>query len=251
MNNNPDKFPEDVMKIEREFIDDYDKMNLFLEFFEKIKEILFNKKEVGVKEINFLHNIPETVKILPFTYSLDINQMQYLLIINDSSQLSIDQEELNDIQNLFTENKSHDGIIIVWNDDKLSSFKIYKDEIYLPIQEIRTKIKKKIQSLKDLIDEEINYRKRFLNVLDTHIERVDDKHQPDINQEFKKELLRSYNYFLSRPFRELKRNIMQKLKIESLNFISELFFKFIKTEISKERLKKKLLKLIIEEGNFD
>ena len=235
------------MKIENIFLDDYDKMNLFLEFFERIKEILFKRREISIREINFIKNIPETKNILPFTYCLEINQKQYLLIINDDPQAGITKEELIDYQNLFTNSKSQDGIIIVWNDNELSSIKLYKDEIYFPFQNILEIFQQKVQSLEHLIDDEISYRKRFLNVIDTQLEQIKKSKAPNLKEDFNSELSQSFEYFKSRPFREPKISIMHKIKKKEIDPIIYLFSDFISNKIDKEKFGKDYMKIIMGE----
>ncbi|GAH95159.1 unnamed protein product, partial [marine sediment metagenome] len=78
----------------------------------------------------------------------------------DMTQPRINEEELQEYRNLFTESKNEDGLIIIWNDDDLSSFKLYKDKIYSPIEKF------KVKPLTQLLDKEIKFRKRFIDLIE-------------------------------------------------------------------------------------
>ena len=241
------EFPDDLLKIEGKFVNDYDKMNLFLEFFEKIKEIIFKRPEIRIQEVDFQTNLPETSKMLPFTYSLEINQKQYLLIINDNSRPVITRDELEDYQNIFTISKSQDGIIIVWNDERLSSIKIYKDNIYRPFQDIVEDFENKIEPLETKIVNEIHLRKRFITAIKDQLEEIKIAEVPDPEKSFKNELQNSFDYFQNRRFNEPKRKIMQNLIFDDIASISKLFSEYNSEKIEEKQLRDRLIKIIMGE----
>ena len=247
LSEDPDKYPEDLMKIESTFSDDYDRMNLFLEFFERIKELLFSRPEISVREIDFLKNKPETTEILPFTYIIEINQKEYLLIFNDNSESTINEEELKDYQSLFTNSKGQDGIIIIWNDDSLSSFKLYKNKIYSDLQEILKDFE--VESFAKLLDEEINFRHRFMDLIEKQIKQIKKSKAPDPTEQFSPELSDTFEYFKSRRFRGEKSVQMNKLTLYELHPFINLFSDFILEKIDMEELNKSFND-IIGRGGF-
>jgi len=236
MSEDPEKYPEDLMKIESSFSDDYDRMNLFLEFFERIKELLFSRPEISIREIDFLKNKPETTEILTFTYIIEINQKEYLLIFNDNSEPIINEEELKDYQNLFTNSKGQDGIIIIWNDDSLSSFKLYKNKIYSDLQEILKGFQ--VKPLAKLLDEEIYFRSRFVDLIEQQIKKISKSEAPDPIEQFNLDLKDTFEYFKSRGFYTYKKELMNKLNFNEVNPFIKLFSDFILEKIDMEEFDK-------------
>lgn len=242
MSRDPKEFSDDLMKIENRFIDNYEKMNIFLEFFERIKEVLFSREEISIREIEFLQQTPETAEILPFTYSILINQKSYLLIFNDMTQPRINEEELQEYRNLFTESKNEDGLIIIWNDDDLSSFKLYKDKIYSPIEKF------KVKPLTQLLDKEIKFRKRFIDLIEKQIKQIEKAKAPDPIEQFNSDLPDTFEYFKSRRFHTDKREQMDKLNLYELNPFIKIFSDFILEKIDIEEFDKRFNE-IISRGN--
>lgn len=232
MSRDPKEFSDDLMKIENRFIDNYEKMNIFLEFFERIKEVLFSREEISIREIEFLQLTPETAEMLPFTYSILINQKSYLLIFNDMTQPRINEEELQEYRNLFTESKNEDGLIIIWNDDDLSSFKLYKDKIYSPIEKF------KVKPLTQLLDKEIKFRKRFIDLIEKQIKQIEKAKAPDPTEQFSSYLTDTFENFKSKRFHKDKKKQMLKLNHYEINPFVRLFSDFILENIDMEEFDK-------------
>ena len=242
MSEDPEKFPEDLMKIENKFSDDYDRMNLFLEFFERIKELLFSRPEISIREIDFLKKIPKTTEVLPFTYIIEINQKEYLLIFNDNSEPTIIEEELKDYQNLFTNSKGQDGIIIIWNDNSLSSFKLYKNKIYSDLQEILKDFE--VETFAKLLDDEINFRHRFIDLIEKQIKKISKSQAPDPTEQFSSYLTDTFENFISKRFHKDKKKQMLKLNIYDINPFIRLFSNFILEKIDMEEFDKNFNEII-------
>lgn len=248
LSEDPDKYPEDLMKIESTFSDDYDRMNLFLEFFERIKELLFSRPEISIREIDFFKKIPKTTEILPFTYIIEINQKEYLLIFNDNSEPTINEEELKDYQSLFTNSKGQDGIIIIWNDNSLSSFKLYKNKIYSDLQEILKDFE--VETFAKLLDDEINFRHRFIDLIEKQIKKISKSQAPDPTEQFSSYLTDTFENFKSKRFHKDKKKQVLKLNIYDINPFIRLFSNFILEKIDMEEFDKNFNE-IISRGNLN
>ncbi|MBA7526610.1 hypothetical protein ES705_18776 [subsurface metagenome] len=245
-------FPEDIIEFEDLFHNDYEAMNRFISFFKKVLEVFDTFKDVRVKELDLSKIIPETLKPLPFTYIITISSKEYLIFLINESKPFISKEELLDYKNVFTNNPSQVGIIIVWNDSKLSSIKLYRSEIYKDYEEIIEILydKDRLLSLEELLNREIRFRERFSEVTvpppteDSTVVII-----PNLEKELYDNINVSFNHFKTRRFREPKKDIMSTINIEDFEPIYSLFEEFLKEGIEIKEIDEiiKRFKLIKEE----
>ena len=245
-------FPDDISDIESVFLHNYEEMNKFINFFGKVKNLLLKYKDVHIIEINFSRIIPETSEILPFTYIIMINSKEYLIFLKNESKPSLTKEEHSDYKNLFTNNPSQVGIIIVWNNSDLISLKLYRGEIYNPYEGLMEILnsKDRLLPLEKLINREIGFRDKFSKVIvpptsdDIKVISI-----PNLEKELYSNVKDSYNFYKTRKFKEPKRSIMGNIKFEDFEPIFSLVEKFITQGIEIEEIDEiiKLFKLTEEE----
>jgi len=248
----PNNFPDDIIDLESAFLEDYNEMNRFIIFFEKVKRILTSNENIKIIELKLTRILPETSKIFPFSYIISRNSIEYLFFLNNEPEPKLTLEELSDYENLFTKNTSQMGIIIVWNDANLSSVKFYRDEIYKKYEEIIEILndKDRLLSLEELLNTEIGFSERFSEVT-VPPPTEDFKHIVFLNLE--KELIDnindSFDFFKTRRFKEPKKGIMRTINFEDLKPIYSLFEEFMTVGIEIKEIDEiiKRLQLIEEE----
>jgi len=159
-------------------------------------------------------------------------------LINESKP-SISKEELLDYKNVFTNNPSQVGIIIVWNSSKLSSIKLYRGEIYKNYEEIIEILndKDRLLSLEEFLNRETGFRERFSKVtVPPPKEGFKDVIFPNLEKELNENINDSFNYFKARKFREPKKSIMSTIKIEDFKPIYSLFKEFMTESIEIKKM---------------
>ena len=230
MERKPNNFPDDIIDLESAFLEDYSEMNRFIIFFEKVKRILTSNKDIKILELKLTRILPETSKILPFSFIISTNSIEYLFFLNNEPEPKLTVEELSDYENLFTNNSSQVGIIIVWNDANLRSVKFYRDEIYKKYEKIIEILndKDRLLSLKELLNRETWFRERFLEVtVPPPTEDFKAEIIPNLDKELYDNINDSFNYFKNRRFKEPKKGIMSTINIEDFKPIYSLFEEFM------------------------
>ncbi len=252
MSRKGDVFPEDKIEFEDLFHNDYETMNKFISFFKKVLEVLDRFKDVRVKELDLSKIILETHKPLPFTYIITMSSKEYLIFLINEPKPSISKEELLDYKNVFTNNPSQVGIIIVWNDSKLSAIKLYRGELYKNYEEIIEILndKDRLLPLEELLNRETRFREKFSEVtVPPPTEGFKIEIIPNLEKELYDNINDSYNHFKTRKFREPKKDIMSTINSEDFEPIYSLFEAFLKEGIEIKEIDEiiKRFKLIKEE----
>lgn len=252
MERKPNNFPDDIIDLESAFLEDYNEMNRFIIFFEKVNKILTSNKDIKILELKLTRILPETSKILPFSFIISTNSIEYLFFLNNEPEPKLTLEELSDYENLFTNSSSQVGIIIVWNDANLNSVKFYRDEIYKKYEKIIEILndKDRLLSLEELLNRETRYRERISEVtVPPPTEDFKVVIIPNLEKELYDNINDSFNHFKTRRFREPKKDIMSTINIEDFEPIYSLFEEFLKEGIKIKEIDEiiKRFKLIKEE----
>jgi len=246
------EYPDELINLEGYFLDDYEEMNKFIIFFRKLDDFLRSNKNLKVKEVNPPQDFLESFKILPFTFIILINSREFLLFVINSEDNNLTGEELDEYKNVFLENPSQVGIIIVWNDKQLSAVKLEKEQLYKDNEEILKIVEKTRQPLNDLIDGEVELREKFLKVIKAPIKDIKEMEKPKILEDFNQSLKDKFTYYKSRSFRGDKKEVMQELVNEDIKPVYFLFNEYLKEEIDITDIDEVIRKLrVYEEEKLD
>jgi len=175
---------------------------------------------------------------------------EYLLFLKNSSTPTFSKDELEEYMNLFLDNQSQVGIIIVWNDSKRSSIKLYRDEIFKPYKEIMNILKDgdRLLKLEELLEREVGLRERFsILIVPPPVEKIKAMRIPNLEREFNEDLNASYESNKFRRFQEPKRSIMRSIESEDFKPIQSLFSDFISEKVEMMEIEDIMKKLNITE----
>ncbi|MFX0134781.1 MAG: hypothetical protein ACFFDN_14160 [Candidatus Hodarchaeota archaeon] len=245
IDDNPDEF----LDLELQFSDNYEEMNKFIIFFEKVQEILALYPNVKVDEVVTSRISPETKKILPFTHKVLIKSKSYLIYVRNDSDPNLTEEELKEYKRLFSEDITQSGFIIVWNDENLSSIKLTSENLYDPSNFVLNIIKDERMPFEDLIKQELASKDKISESIKEKTDRkvlINLKNQEqNIISEFNEYLSKAFRNSINKPQLDLfEKSILNSIEDKDLEKICEIFSEYLANEIDSKDLQNEIIYLI-------
>ena len=214
--------PEELIDLEGRFLDNYEEMNNFIIFFNKVQEILTSNEKVKVLEINLSRILPKTTKILPFSFIISINSREYLFFIKNEHEPLLTIDELEEYKKLFNENLYQLGLIIVWNDSNLSAIFLKEEDLSAPSETVIKIIKNNLLSLEESLQKEVNKREALSKIIKIPIKDIKERKTLNLTKEFEKVLNEILSDYKSKRFRSPKKNIISEINQEDLEKITSI-----------------------------
>lgn len=231
--------PEELIDLEGRFLDNYEEMNNFIIFFNKVQEILTSNEKVKVLEINLSRILPKTTKILPFSFIISINSREYLFFIKNEHEPLLTIDELEEYKKLFNENLYQLGLIIVWNDSNLSAILLKEEDLSAPSETVIKIIKNNLLPLEESLQKEVNKREALSKIIKIPIKDIKERKTLNLTKEFEKVLNEILSDYKSKRFRSPKKNIISEINQEDLEKIVNFFSNYLLENFDRNELREK------------
>lgn len=217
-------------------------------YFEIQKVLNFYERLVGV-----LSQFKPTIKIIelnedPFIKDeiFEINLISFLIFYNDFEYLlcaeydlfeSFEKSTLEHYMRLFSMYSNKKGLIIVWDDDELSSLFVEKKKIYDPLDEVYLKFQDNIEPLVSLLNNLIE-KKELTRKLELEIYK---KEEYSIKKDLKTYLQENMRVFYE------TQNLIRDIEDLDINYtiksIINIFDDYLNNKIDQDQMKSQFLKL--------
>lgn len=234
---------EEFIDLENKFLNNYKELNNYIDYFKKILELLKTKPDVRVIELNLSRVIPKSAKLSTFSFILSINSREYLFFLKFESDVSLEDDELNEYKSIFRENLNQLGIIITWNNLQLSSIILYEEDIYAPNLMIQEHLMNNLLTLEDLLNKIAIKQYKLHEVIDIPKKNLKKKGVLNVVEEFKNQIYSSYDDYKSRKFSKQKNQIIQSISNDTIESIINTFSKYISDELNRKDLKKFIIEI--------
>ncbi len=237
------KSPEELVDLESKFLDNYEKMNSFIKFFNRVQEMLTSNHNIKVLEINLSRFLPETTEVLPFSFIISISSREYLFFVINKKQPKLNINELVEYKKLFNENLNQIGIIVVWDDKNLSSLLLKDEDLSAPAEIIIENIIDNLLPLEDLLEKEINRKDLLGKTVKTPVIDIQERKALNLSKEFEKLINEALSKYKSKKFRGVKKDIMMQINEKEINMIIDFFTDYLLDKYSRKDIKKKFKKI--------
>ncbi len=217
----------------------YFEIQKVLNFYEKLLVVLSQfKPTIKVIELNEDPFIKyENFEINLISFLIFYNNFEYLLCAEYDLFESFEKSTLEHYMGLFSRYSNKKGLIIVWNDNELSSLFVEKKKIYDPLDEVYLESQDKIEPLVSLLNNLIE-KKELIEKLELEIYK---KEEYSIKNDLKAYL--QENIKVSYEAQNLIRDI-EDLDINyTLKSIINIFNDYLNNEIDQDQMKNQFLNL--------